>query len=330
MSSEPSASNFAILDYYIPSDLITFPPIPPQTKPGLCPNDEDLGSGGVLLPPNYQYTGNIDQCSAGCNVVINADKQSNLYVTNQKSLGGYVGSSSTACPGNNLQCITTPAIPANNPTQGYWASPAYWFDGSNSWLYYAATINGPALLCPPPPKNPCSNGYGPPGVSPEALNAYKLQPSGDPGPIPSATPYASSGTSNPYPILFCDYSPTPSVSSNQNSAASGIVWAIERNQNNDNLPNHNPQDCAPPANGSGGHPRGNPAALHAFCAEAGSQECPTALTEIYTSRILKINLPAQAHAFPTPTVFNGQVYMGTDKEIDVFGLCSSQSGGCLK
>jgi hypothetical protein len=54
-------------------------------------------------------------------------------------------------------------------------------------------------------------------VRPEALNAYQLQPMGTTGPI-SQTPYANSGTSNAqtYPILFCDYAPTPSVSSKGN------------------------------------------------------------------------------------------------------------------
>jgi hypothetical protein len=90
---------------------------------------------------------------------------------------------------------------------------------------------------------------------------------------------------------------------------------------------YSPPDCA------GGNPQGNPAALHAFCGAAGapSGPCPTALTEIYTSRKLSLqNQPGPVNAFPTPTVFNGQVYMGTNTEIDVFGLCSSQSGGCLK
>jgi hypothetical protein len=316
MFSEPSASNFAILDYYIPSDLITFPPIPPSTTAGLCGNDEDLGSGGVLLPPNYQYTGNIDQCSAGCNVVINADKQSNLYATNQMSLGGYAGPSTTACPGNNIQCITTPApIPANDLSQGYWGSPVYlWYtNGGHTYnmLYYSVDAPNTVGL------------HGGPGMSlvaPMPINGYLLQPSGSPGPIP-ATPTASTST------LFCGYSPTPSVSSNGTATpASGIVWAIEENQNADNNPSYQRQpDCA------GTQPPLRPVALHAFCATAGSPECPTALTEIYNSRKLSLrNQPGSANAFPTPTVFNGQVYMGTNAEIDVFGICPQPPGGCLK
>jgi hypothetical protein len=73
--------------------------------------------------------------------------------------------------------------------------------------------------------------------------------------------------------------------------------------------------------GSGGHPRGNPAALHAFNAAT--------MAEIYSSRTLSFaNQPGPVSAFPTPTIFNSQVYVGKNTEVDVFGLCSSQSGGC--
>jgi hypothetical protein len=263
-----------------------------------------------LLPTGFTYN--------TMNVVISADKESQLYVENRDSLGHYNPSNGY----NNIQTIQTPMIPSNNPTPGYWASPAYWFDGTHYWLYYSATMNAAALLCN---GVSCQNGFGPPKVSPEAINAYRLQTSGIPGPIPSVTPYANSGTSNAYPILFCDYAPTPSVSSNGNTAGSGIVWAIEMNQNNDNNPNKqgsNPQDCA------GSQPPGHPAALHAFCAAAGGPGCPNALTELYNSRTVQTSI-SKANGFPTPTVFEGQVYMGTNGRVNVFGLCSSQNGGCL-
>lgn len=38
------------------------------------------------------------------------------------------------------------------------------------------------------------------------------------------------------------------------------------------------------ANGSGGHPTGNPGALHAFCAAQSGTPCPSAMTELYSSR----------------------------------------------
>jgi hypothetical protein len=210
-----------------------------------------------------------------CSVVINADKQSNIYVTNQKNLGGY-----NAVGGNNIETVVTPCQFTNGnsgtclpdpPSQAYYSTPAYWFDGSTYWLYAAATMNN------------ANQGISPPGVLPEALNAYQLQTISTTGPI-TQTPYANSGASNAqtYPILFCDYAPTPSVSSNPKSpAGSGIVWAIEEFQNKDNNPKTqggHPHDCA------GSLFPGNPGALHAFCAEKSGTPCPSAMTELYSSR----------------------------------------------
>jgi hypothetical protein len=278
-------SSFAILDYYIPGDLLTYPP---PNGYGLCVNDADLGSGGVLLIPNFLYNG------VSTNLVVNADKQSNLYVANQKSLGGYIAfSNGTAhCPGtpNNIECITTPTIPTNDSKQGYWASPAYWQYTSGSTtnyvLYYSVTTQNT-------------------GAAPKSLNGYSLSTSGPP--IPST--YASTTT------LFCPFSPTPSVSSNGNDSASGIVWAIE-NQTGRAVSNNN---CA------NGPPPYMPAALHAFSA--------TTLQEIYTSGNGEVTTPiGYAKAFPTPTIFQGQVYMGTSTGtnnilpgVDVFGLCGTPS-----
>ncbi len=174
----------------------------------------------------------------GLNLAVNADKQSNLYVANRDGLGGFNGNANCVTSFNNVQCITTPPIPQNDPTQGYWASPAYWkyTSGSttNYMLYYSATMQSTTA-----------------GVAPEAINGYQLLTGGSSGPIP--TTYASTTT------LFCDYSPTPSVSSNSTASTSGIVWAIER-QNSDN-PSKN--DC----NGTfTGH-----AALHAFNASISAR-----------------------------------------------------------
>ena len=81
-------------------------------------------------------------------------------------------------------------------------------------------------------------------------------------------------------------------------------------------------------NGSGGHPTGNPGALHAFCAAAITRSgtpCPSALTELYSSRTL-VTLLGPVNGFPTPTIFNGQVYVGTNTEVDVFGICNTNVG----
>ena len=228
-------------------------------------------------------------------MVINADKQSNIYVANQAGLGGYVaGNNKNNCPStpNNIQCIQTPPN-GGNTNQGYWGSPAYWsyIDSSgvpHYMLYYAATVEQD------------------PSAAPLPINGYQLATSGPSGPIP--TTYLST------PVLFCPRSPTPSVSSTTQAPGTGIVWAIEH-QNT-----ANPLRC----NGTGGS-----AALHAF--DATNLASPTPL---YTSANVQTPIGAFTKFVP-PTIFNGQVYMATQTEVDVFGLCSTNvnntpPGTCMK
>lgn len=276
-------SSLAVLDYYAPSDVLTYPST--NLGVGYCINDFDFGSGGVLVFPDAFYH---DLNTGGYpNLLVNADKESNLSVTNRDNLGNYNSSG-----GNNIQtvltpCSGTPCLPLDTK-QGYWASPAYWeyTSGSttNHMLYYTATTENKI-------------------AKPYPINAYQLLISGHSGPILQA-PTAST------PTLFCYYSPTPSVSSNGTSAGTGIVWAIEHG-NTDN-PAHN--DC----NGTAVQ-----AALHAF--NATNLAAPTPL---YDSRGLAHHTTGSFTTFSTPTIFNGYVYMGTQTEVNVFGLCSSQQAGC--
>jgi len=272
-----SPSNLTVTDFYAPTD----------GGYNRCRADLDFGSGGVLVVPStFTYTYNVDNCGAGCSVLINADKESKLYVTNQASLGGFNSSG-----GNNIEAVVTPCFGSNcsqNPTgQGYWASPAYWFDGTNSWIYYSPTTSDTS-------------------VAPYPVYAFKLSPNASSGPIPQ-TPTASTVA----PDLFCQYAPTPSVSSNPNNLiATGIVWAIER-------PNRDANDCA--VKQVIAH-----AALHAFTANNN-------LASLYNSRTVTTSIGGVT-TFSTPTVFNGQVYMGTKTEVNVFGLCGNNvnnNGSCL-
>jgi hypothetical protein len=176
-------SGLAVVDFYAP----------PDAGYARCHNDIDFSSGGVLVVPStFTYTQNVDNCANGCNVVVNADKESKLYVTNQASLGKFISSG-----GNNIQTVLTPCLGGppgcnqNPSTQGYWASPAYWYDGTNSWLYYSPMADGDQ------------------GAAPYPVYAYQLATSGPSGPI-SQTATASTAA----PDLFCAKSPTPSVSSN--------------------------------------------------------------------------------------------------------------------
>ena len=294
-----------ISDYFTPYDVFSW------DSNGLCPNDEDFGSGGVLLPPNFMYT-NTGECSgSGCKVAITADKQSNVYVTDKDYLGKANLGSSCAGSTNDIECVTTPFIPPNDPAQGYWGSPAYlWYTSGGqtyNMLYYS--VDAPLTVTEP------GGGPGTPHVAPMPINGYQLQPSSTVGPPIPMTPTASTST------LFCQYSPTPSVSSSGTTAPlSGIVWAIEQNQNNDNNGVYSPPDCA-------GTQSLKPA-LHAFCATAGSPTgpCPTALAELYNSRRFT-GISSAYFGFPTPTVFNGYVYMGANGQVAVFGLCVNGSHG---
>ena len=269
----------------VPQDFFA----PTDSGMARCNADLDLGSGGALLvPSSYTFTctgGGCTQCTAGtggaCYVVIEADKESKLYVANQASLGGF--SSTTTV---NIETVQTPCVPTgcgNNPTnQGYWASPAYWFDGTNAWIYYSPTAQMNSSAAPYPV-------YG-----------YKLAAMGPSGPI-SQTPTTSTSA------LFCQYGPTPSVSSNGSNTA--IVWAIE-NQNSNNPTKDNCEGST------------EAAALHAFNAST--------LAQLYTSSsVTSIGVATQ---FSTPTIFQGQVYVGTSTKnapgnaapgVAVFGCLNS-------
>ena len=54
----------------------------------------------------------------------------------------------------------------------------------------------------------------------------------------------------------------------------------------------------------------------------------TALTELYNSRSFT-GINSAYFGFPTPTVFDGQVYIGANGQVAVFGLCvNGPQGKC--
>jgi hypothetical protein len=281
------------MDYYTPSDVLTYVP-PGGRMVGRCtpPNDLDLGSGGLMIFPDQFYTPPGQQQALSLSVV--ADKESNLYVMNINNLGKFTPNGGGNCGnnncGNNVETIFTPIPQPPVPDQGYWGSGAYWKQTSggttNYFLYYTATSQTPT-------------------AAPYPIYQYTLQTSGSSGPITNSASVASHSAQGP--VLFCAFSPTPSVSSN-GSAAGGILWAIE----NSNPNNPSQGNCA-------GTPRG-PAVLHAFDAAT--------MQQLYTS---SGNSHITSYAtYPTPTIFSGRAYMGTRTEVDVFGLCNSGPNGlCL-
>jgi hypothetical protein len=96
---------------------------------------------------------------------------------------------------------------------------------------------------------------------------------------------------------------TPSISAN--GTADGIAWAVERTV------------------GLDVQPGAQPAFLYAYDA--------TDLTMLYNSAsALSYGVPRDrggcANKFAVPTVANGRVYVGTQNELDVFGLLKSSNG----
>lgn len=181
-----TSGSLSVTDYFTPSDVFSY-----GGNTGLCINDEDFGSGGVMLFPDSFYPGYSD-------LMINGDKQSNFYVVDRGSLGGV---------GGQLQQTMQPSNAPTGSEPGYWSNPAYWKSGSSGsyqyQIYYA-------------PDNQNTDQSGMP------LDMYILGTSSSGTPIPSAP---SANTANG----FCAdaHAPTPSISSDGTTQTSGIVWAIE-------------------------------------------------------------------------------------------------------
>jgi hypothetical protein len=113
----------------------------------------------------------------------------------------------------------------------------------------------------------------------------------------SITPVAQSA--NLFPV-----GATPSISAN--GTTDGIVWAIERPE------------------ALGAQPGDKPAVLHAY-------DATNVGTQLYSSSsALSQGAPRDrggcANKFAVPTIANGRVYVGTQNELDVFGLLGSTNG----
>ncbi|HXC42611.1 MAG TPA: hypothetical protein VNY51_03700 [Candidatus Dormibacteraeota bacterium] len=112
------------------------------------------------------------------------------------------------------------------------------------------------------------------------LNRYTLS-----GGLLSTTPVSHSPTTFAYPGA------TPSISANGNKT--GIVWMIQ----------------------TGGQPKGGPAAV--LRAYAGANLA----TQLYGSgQAGTRDVPGPGTKFSVPTIINGKVYIGTQTELDIYGL----------
>lgn len=174
--------------------------------------------------------------------------------------------------------------PIGKNVPGYWSSAAYWkyLDSNRTPNYQVYYAPDETTLTVP--------AY--------PMSMYTITSSG----LPSGGPYPSTQT------LFCanPHAPTPSISSSGTTQNSGALWAIE-SSNTQNAP---PNPTCPLADIGF-------AVLHAYNPVPQSQT----LTQLYSSSGLSTTV-GDTVAFPTPTIFNSRVYMGTKREIDVFGICS--------
>jgi hypothetical protein len=117
----------------------------------------------------------------------------------------------------------------------------------------------------------------------DSLRAYTVSSSG----VSTASVLQTSNT-------FLNGS-SPAVSANGTS--NGIVWALDRIDNSDILPGV------------------QPIVLHAYNG--------TSLSELYNSTQAGSgrDIAGPSVKFQVPTVVNGKVYVGTQTELDVYGLC---------
>ena len=105
----------------------------PYNTASLDAADTDLGSGGVLIPP--------DQRGLNKHILIEVGKQGNIYVVNRDTMTSNGGHYCNGCS-SDPEIIQT--ITGNG---GLWAAPAYWngnvyFLGSGNYLKAYSLSNG--------------------------------------------------------------------------------------------------------------------------------------------------------------------------------------------
>ena len=221
---------FSLLDYFAPSN-----------QESLDVNDNDLGSGGVLLLP--------DQPGSHPHVLTEADKAGRIYLVDRDQMTTNNIHYCASCSSQDTEIVEEST---SGQVDSMYGTPAYW----NSNLYFWGS--GDTLK-----SIPLSNG--------------KLD----------FTHITSSTASYPYPGA------TPSISANGTS--NGIVWSIDTSQN--------------------GTSNGGPAILHAH-------DATNVANELWNSSQAANNRDTAGHAvrFAVPTIANGKVYVGTQTELDVYGL----------
>jgi hypothetical protein len=219
---------------------------------------------------------------------VKPDKKNYLWVMDRTAPGGYNGGGSNQNCGSTQNC-NTPCANANNNQES--------FQFSN-------------LNCSP---NPCQARSTPAfwggkvsigdqgelylAGSFDQLKRYPVSSSCTPGPVCNTA--AASTTVDPTGTVM-GYSATPSISSNATTLNTGVVWAIKTGG----------LSTAP--------------VLYAFKADD--------LTELYDTGQCHINgrqvdQPGLPTSFSIPTIANGQIYIGTFTDFDIYGSVTTRT--CL-
>ncbi len=223
-------------------------------------NDNDLGSGAVMLLPDAAGS------MAHPHLAVETGKTGQIYLIDRDNMGGYTPQG----PNGNLQTVVL-----GGP--GVWASPAYW----NHLIFYQGSNT--------------------------VVKSYSIDNA-----VMSSTPasFAGGGPDADHPVRDWELYPfpgsQPSISANGNDPATGIVWTIDS------------------------HLRGErsdlgPSFLRAY--NAGDLSQPLWASD-RLNPLLPLNqqMPSQrdqagnAVKFTVPTISNGHVYVGTQFEVDVYGL----------
>jgi hypothetical protein len=161
----------------------------PSYQPTLLADDIDLGSGGVLIPPDPPPTASLPR------TLVAAGKDGNILLINRDNMGKYASGG----PDKLLQFPPLQMRPGANITDqsGVWGGPAYYHSSQGQqFIYYCG-----------------SGGH---------LKAYLFS-----GKL--LTPAMVGSNPNQSPQAFpSEGGVTPNLSSNQQNAGTAVVWAITR------------------------------------------------------------------------------------------------------
>ncbi|MBV9707689.1 MAG: pyrrolo-quinoline quinone [Chloroflexi bacterium] len=245
-ANQPGGKDYGDSVLKLGSDLKVLDFFTPADQDVLNRADIDLGSGGVLVLPD-QPAGSTSHP----HLLVMCGKDGRIFLLDRENLGKYNGPN-----GPDRVVQTLPLQPGRPVTSqpGVWGGPAYYQGPDGQFVYYCG--------------------------SRDHLKAFKL--------FNGLLSPATVGTDQPNQsaeIFSGEGGTTPTVSSNQQTAGTAVVWALVRS---------------------------NPLRLRAYDA--------TNLTvKLFDGNAGPWTNPGGG-AFIEPTVIQGKVYVASDKQLSVFGL----------